>query len=138
MKKTKSKPEYEYIPIYSLDEIPTFENEDAEREFWWTHEVSDELHAEMDRSGALADAQRELDELRNLPPRTLVNSLAEIPEFQTDREEREWWSSRQVSDELFDATPEGSPGYKRIEAWAERSQRERRRLSKSKSTAAHS
>ena len=41
MKKTTK---YERIVINSLDEIPeTFESEDAEREYWATHEYSDEV-----------------------------------------------------------------------------------------------
>jgi hypothetical protein len=50
------------IIIRSLDEIPQhFESEDAEREFWATHEFSDELYDQME------DATAELDEIAPLP-----------------------------------------------------------------------
>jgi hypothetical protein len=52
---------YERIVINWLDEIPEFANEDEEREFWWTHEFSDELW------DSLPDASEELDEIAPLP-----------------------------------------------------------------------
>jgi hypothetical protein len=48
--------------IRSLDEIPQhFESEDAEREFWASHEFSEELYDQME------DATAELDEIAPLP-----------------------------------------------------------------------
>jgi hypothetical protein len=35
--------------IHSLDEIPTFGNEDEEREWWATHDLSRELYSELER-----------------------------------------------------------------------------------------
>ena len=62
----KKKPKYERTVIHSEDEIPgQFESEDAEREWWATHELSDKLwDTHEDTSGELAV---ELDEIIPLP-----------------------------------------------------------------------
>ena len=62
----KKKPMYERTVIHSEDEIPDhFESEDAERDWWATHELSEELwDALEDMSGELA---AELDEILPLP-----------------------------------------------------------------------
>ena len=52
---------YELTVINSLDEIPHFKNEDEERDWWATHEFSDELW------DSLPDASEELDEILPLP-----------------------------------------------------------------------
>jgi hypothetical protein len=57
----KPEPKYERTPIYSLDEIPDFANEDEERDFWAEHEFSDELW------DSLPDMTAELDEIAPLP-----------------------------------------------------------------------
>jgi hypothetical protein len=52
----KKTTKYERIVINSLDEIPgSFESEDAEREYWATHEYSDEVWQ------SLEDVTDELD-----------------------------------------------------------------------------
>jgi hypothetical protein len=57
----KQKPKYERLVINSLDEIPEFADEDEDREYWWTHEFSDELW------DSLPVASDELDEILPLP-----------------------------------------------------------------------
>jgi hypothetical protein len=48
--------------IRSLDEIPErFESEDAEREWWATHDLSEELY------NSLEDITHELDEIAPIP-----------------------------------------------------------------------
>jgi hypothetical protein len=59
------KAKYELTVVNSLDEIPDFASEDEEREWWATHEFSDELWESLeDKSGELA---AELDEIIPLP-----------------------------------------------------------------------
>jgi hypothetical protein len=53
-------PKYERTPIYSLDEIPDFADEDEERDWWAEHEFSDELW------DSLPDATEELDRIAPL------------------------------------------------------------------------
>ena len=62
----KKKTKYERIVIHSEDEIPDhFESEDAEREWWAAHELSDELWDVLeDKTGELA---AELDAIIPLP-----------------------------------------------------------------------
>ena len=52
---------YDLKVIHSLDEIPNFESEDEEREWWAEHEMSDELW------DSLPDLTWELDEIAPLP-----------------------------------------------------------------------
>ena len=56
-----SESKYELKVIHTLDEIPDFESEDEEREWWAEHEMSDELW------NSLPDMTAELDEIAPLP-----------------------------------------------------------------------
>jgi hypothetical protein len=101
MKKATRQPDYELIVINSLEEIPVFTNEDEEREFWATHEFSDELWE------SLPHDTTELDEL--LPvrqPRAEVSSWDEVPDFASEDEERTWWEARVPSEALLESLPE--------------------------------
>jgi hypothetical protein len=61
-KRMKSKKPVDLIIVRSLDEIPSFASEDEEREWWATHQLSEELYEQLE------DASSELDEiLRSVP-----------------------------------------------------------------------
>jgi hypothetical protein len=47
----------EMIIVDSLDEIPRFANEDEEREWWATHELSEQLYERLE------DTSSELDQI---------------------------------------------------------------------------
>jgi hypothetical protein len=49
------------LSIYSLDEIPDFQSEDEERDWWVEHEFRDELR------DSLLDATEELNRIAPLP-----------------------------------------------------------------------
>ena len=62
---TKNQPQKKFKTIYSLDEIPThFESEDAERDFWAEHDLSEELW------NSLPNATDRLDKIAPLPEGT--------------------------------------------------------------------
>ena len=114
----KDEPPYELNVIRSLDEIPDhFESEDAEREFWGTHEFSEEL---LD---SLPDEPIDFD----LPPRELITSLDQVPHFDEELEAFRWWHTRDVSVDLYFSLVEGTPDFERIQPYAERRQRAERR-----------
>ncbi len=50
--------------IHSLDEIPDFDSEDAERDWWAEHDLSKELY------DSLPDMTAELDEIFPLPEKS--------------------------------------------------------------------
>jgi hypothetical protein len=53
--------------IHSLDEIPDFESEDEEREWWWEHELSDELWDSLPKTTPKLDEmafRRQMDDQR--------------------------------------------------------------------------
>jgi len=116
----KEEPQYELLVIRSLDEIPDhFESEDAEREFWGTHEFSKDL------INSLPEEPPDFD----LPPRTLITSLDEVPLFGEELDAFRWWQKHEVSDDLYFSLEEGTPDFERIQPYAERRQRaERRKL----------
>lgn len=39
------------------------------------------------------------------PHLTVINSLSEVPEFATERQEAEFWDAHTMSDELWDSLP---------------------------------
>ena len=49
------------IIIHSLDEVPAFGSEDEEREWWSTHELSEDMYA------SLLDRTSELDRVAPVP-----------------------------------------------------------------------
>ena len=57
-----TKPSRKLTIIQSLEDIPErFESEDAEREWWATHDLSEDLYNSLD------DITHELDEIAPLP-----------------------------------------------------------------------
>ena len=65
MTKTKAKKK---IVIRSIEEIPSFESEDMEREWWATHDMSEELYNKLERAApelkAILNTQRPGDRQR--------------------------------------------------------------------------
>ena len=118
--KPDDKPRYELTVIRSLDEIPNhFESEDAERDFWGSHEFSEEL------LNMLPDEDPGFD----LPPRALITSLDQVPHFEDELDAFRWWQKHEVGDDLYFSLEEGTPDFERIQPYAERRQRaERRKL----------
>src|SRR5687768_7691731 len=115
MNKDDRLPEYELTVIRSLDEIPaTFLSEDDERDYWATHEFSDELW------DSLPHDTTEFDRLVPLPPREVIGSLDQVPHFDQELEAFRWWQKREVSDDLYFSLVEGTPDFERIQPYAER------------------
>jgi hypothetical protein len=111
------------ILIDSLDEIPNhFDSEDDERDYWATHSFSERL---LD---SLPDEPTQLD----LPERTLITSLEQVPHFDEELEAFRWWQTHQMSDDLYFSLEEGTPDFERIQPYAERRQRAERRKPASK------
>ena len=102
MKRKQTKPEYELIVINSLDEIPDFESEHEEWEYWQTHEFSDELWDSLpivkDDFTDLVPTKRE--------PRLEVHSWDDVPDFKSEDEEREWWENRSPTWDLLQTLPD--------------------------------
>jgi hypothetical protein len=79
------------IVIRSLDETPAeFESEDAEREYWWTHEFSDELWESLPK----VEPNFESLELTKREPKVQVHSWDDARDFASEDEERDWWENR--------------------------------------------
>jgi hypothetical protein len=87
--------------INSLDEIPHFDSEDDERDFWDTHEFSDELWDSL----PIAEPFGEI-KMTKREPTVWVCSWSEVPDFASETEERSWWENRLPTAELLDALPE--------------------------------
>ena len=100
MKKQNAE-KYDLIPIYSLDEIPAFSSEDEERDWWDTHEFSDELWDSLPH-----ERDPDLERLQASPKRTEINSWGDVPEFSSEDEERAWWDVHVPSVALLDGLPE--------------------------------
>jgi len=56
--------------IHSLDEIPEFSTEDEEREWWATHDLSEQLYDQLE------DSQAELEEILPLRERLPKQKIA--------------------------------------------------------------
>jgi hypothetical protein len=102
MRRKQPKPHYELAVINSLDEIPEFESEHQEWEYWQTHEFSDELWNSLpkgkDHLGDLPSTKRK--------PRIEVHSWDDVPNFASENEERKWWENRSPSWDLLQTLPD--------------------------------
>lgn len=56
--------------IHSFDEIPEFSSEDEERDWWATHDLSEQLYDQLE------DARAELDEILPLSERLPKRKIA--------------------------------------------------------------
>jgi hypothetical protein len=61
--------------------------------------------------------------------RTVVTSLADVPQFATEDEEREWWATHDLAPDLWEDVPEEH------EAWLKRLREQRRRVPSARPTA---
>src|SRR4051812_19656937 len=102
MKKNRTLTESRRTVINSLDEIPsTFVSEDAEREYWETHEFSKALLDSLPMTRGPLDATK-----TKRAPRIEIHSWDEVPDFQSEDRERDWWQNRYPSQDLLEALPD--------------------------------
>jgi len=93
---------YDHRIINSLDEIPsTFASEDAEREYWETHEFSEALLDSLPMTRGPLDMTT-----TERATRVEIHSWDEVPDFESEDQERDWWQNRYPSQELLEALPD--------------------------------
>ena len=92
------------LTLESDADIPTFANEDEEHEFWATHTFGDRLLEEFGPPppGLLPPASR----LGNRPALIEIDTLGDIPEFATEREEADFWATHAFSERYFNLVGE--------------------------------
>lgn len=85
--------------INSPGEIPKFRDEAEESEFWATHSLGEGM---LERMGPVPEGELPPSRPRTRPVAVRVESLEEIPEFQSEAEEADWWATHRLGESLLE------------------------------------
>ncbi len=99
-----TRPEVDLPAVEVGDPLPEFASEREEAEFWATHSLGNSI---LDQEH---EGDPDLPPVRPLSVRLIeVNSLDEVPEFASEREEADYWATHSFGQSFFDQKLEDDP-----------------------------